>query len=394
MFGKKKEKLESLSADQLDDDALHQLIGQLLVVGFEGNAEEPPPALAEALEAGHVGGVILFRRNVESVEQVSALNARVHELAAGAVATPFVAVDQEGGRVVRLKDPLTPIPPMRALGGLNDARLIADVSEVIATEIAALGFNLNFAPVLDVDSNPLNPIIGDRAFSDNQWTVARVAGAFLLGHHIAGVVPCGKHFPGHGDTEVDSHLDLPVVHHDLARLRQVELSPFQRMILADIPMLMTGHLMVPALDPDYPATLSRKTIRDLLRDQMEYKGVVITDDLEMRAVADRYEIEQMVELGLRAGIDIFLICRTEALWQRAHAHLFKLARENFDDLIRVQRAAERVIDLKHNMLGNHTRPWQPLPRWRDVLGCAEHRAVMQRVAEGVENMEDPTEPVP
>lgn len=381
MFGRKKEELASLTADELDDDALHQLIGQLLVVGFEGNDEQPPQAVADALSAGQVGGVILFRRNIQSVEQVAALNARIHELAAGAVATPFVAVDQEGGRVVRLKEPLTPIPPMRALGDLNDARLIADVSEVIATEIGALGFNLNFAPVLDVDSNPLNPIIGDRAFSDNQWTVARVAGAFLLGHHIAGVIPCGKHFPGHGDTEVDSHEDLPVVHHNLARLKQVELSPFERMVLADIPMLMTAHLMVPALDKDHPSTLSRRTIRELLRGEMEYKGVVITDDLEMRAVADRYQIEEMVELGLRAGVDIFLICRTEALWQRAHAHLFELARQNFDDLVRVQRAAERVIQLKRNMLGNHTRPWRPLPGWREVLGCDAHHAVMARVAE-------------
>lgn len=374
------------------DDELHQLIGQLLLVGFDGADVEPPPALAEALAGGHVGGTILFRRNIDSMDQVSALNTRIHQLAEHAPAPPFVAVDQEGGRVVRLKAPLTPIPPMRALGEMGDMRLTADVSETIATEIAALGFNLNFAPVLDVDTNPDNPIIGDRAFSDDPRTVARTAGAFLLGHHIAHVIPCGKHFPGHGDTLLDSHKALPVLEHDRARLDAVELQPFRRMIAAEIPMLMTAHMMVPSLDPAHPSTLSRATIRGLLREQLGFEGVVITDDLEMAAVAAHYEIEEMVELGLRAGVDIFLICRTQALWQRAHAHLFELARQNFDDLIRVQRAAERVLALKHSLLGNLRRPWTPYPGWRELLGCAEHRAIMARIGAQSDTPDaDPTE---
>ena len=378
--------------DDLTDDELHQLIGQLLLVGFEGANVEPPPAIAEALAGGHIGGTILFRRNISSVEQVSALNTRIHQLAENALAAPFVAVDQEGGRVVRLKDPLTPIPPMRKLGDMGDMRLTADVSEVIATEVAALGFNLNFAPVLDVDTNPKNPIIGDRAFSDDPAAVARTAGAFLLGHHIANVIPCGKHFPGHGDTLLDSHKALPVLEHERARLDALEFQPFRRMIAAEIPMLMTAHMMVPILDPEHPSTLSRATIRGLLREELGYQGVVITDDLEMAAVAAHYEIEEMVELGLRAGIDIFLICRTEALWQRAHAHLFELARKNFDDLIRVQRAAERVLALKYSLLGNLRRPWTPYPGWQELLGCAEHREIMARIAQDTDAPNvDPTE---
>jgi beta-N-acetylhexosaminidase len=376
----------------LSDDALRRLIGQLLVVGFDGSGDEPPEAVARALSDGHIGGVILFRRNIESVDQVSALNSRIHQLGAASPAAPFVAVDQEGGRVVRLKDPLTPIPPMRALGDMADARLTADVSEVIATEIGALGFNLNFSPVLDVDTNPLNPIIGDRAFADDPAAVARTAGAFLLGHHIAGVIPCGKHFPGHGDTLLDSHKAMPVLEHDLERLDRFELEPFRRMVDAEIPMLMTAHMMVPALDAEHPSTLSKPTIRGLLRDRLGYGGVVITDDLEMRAVADRYAIDEMVELGLRAGIDIFLICRTQAKWQRAHERLFELARANFDDLVRVQRAAERVVSLKRGLLGNRRRPWAPHPGWRDLLGSPEHRATMARVAWNRDQpAEDPTE---
>ncbi|MFW5968101.1 MAG: glycoside hydrolase family 3 N-terminal domain-containing protein, partial [Persicimonas sp.] len=197
------------SLDDLSERDIREAAGQCLVVGFEGAEEEPPKGVADALEQGDVGGVILFRRNVDTVEQVCSLNEHIHRLAAEAPEAPFVAVDQEGGRVVRLEEPLTLIPPMRAVGESGDQRLISEISEVIATEIGALGFNLNFAPVLDVDTNPMNPVIGDRAFSDTPETVARAAGAYLLGHHTAGVLPCGKHFPGHGDTLVDSHEDLP-----------------------------------------------------------------------------------------------------------------------------------------------------------------------------------------
>ncbi|WP_162687629.1 beta-N-acetylhexosaminidase [Bradymonas sediminis] len=380
------------TTDDPTDAELYALIGQLLLVGFEGADTDPPPAIADALARGDIGGTILFRRNITSVEQVSALNTRIHQLSENAVAAPFVAVDQEGGRVVRLKDPLTPIPPMRAVGDMADLRLTADVSEVIATEIAALGFNLNFAPVLDVDTNPENPIIGDRAFSNDPAIVTRTAGAFLIGHHIAQVIPCGKHFPGHGDTLVDSHIALPVLEHDRARLDAVELQPFRRMASANIPMLMTAHMMVPCLDPEHPSTLSRATIRGLLRDELGYEGVVITDDLEMAAVAAHYEIEEMVELGLRAGIDIFLICRSEDIWQRARKHLFALARNNFDDLIRVQRAAERVLALKESLLGPKRRPWTPYPGWQKLLGCEEHRETMARIEQQASGpSEDPTE---
>ena len=376
----------------LSDTDIRDAIGQLLVVGFQGASDEPPEAVAEALSAGRIGGVILFRRNVDSVEQVCALNERVHQLAADAPEAPFVAVDQEGGRVVRLKDPLTPIPPMRAVGDSPDQHLIADVSEVIATEVGALGFNLNFAPVLDVDTNPLNPIIGDRAFGNTPERVIRAAGAFLLGHHTAGVIPCGKHFPGHGDTLLDSHKDLPTLKHDMERMHRVELEPFRRAIGAGIPMLMTAHMLLPALDAEHPATLSQAVIDGLLRKEMGYDGVVITDDLEMSAVSERYDIDEMVTLGLRAGIDIFLICHTEDKWQQAYETLYELATSNDEDREQVLRAAGRVRRLKRTMLGNQKRPWQPYPGWRELLGCEEHRQTMANVEWDADQTRiDPTE---
>lgn len=372
------------------DETLRQAIGQLFVIGFRGNEIEPPGEVADALRTGEVGGVILFRRNVKDVDQVATLNAAVHEAAVDAVAPPFVALDQEGGRVVRIKDPLTPIPPMRRVGATGDYQLAADVSEVIATEVAALGFNLNFAPVLDVDTNPDNPVIGDRSFSRDPAVVARMGGAFLLGHLAAGVVPCGKHFPGHGDTDTDSHLELPVLNHEPERFEEVELVPFQRTFAADIPMIMTAHVLVPALDTVHPATLSHAVMHRLLREELGYDGVVITDDLEMNAVAEKYTPAQMVELGLRAGVDIFLICHEFQKFRDAHDHLLSLARSNELDRQRVFESANRVMRLKDGLLSSWPRPWVPVPGWHEVLGCEQHRSTMARVGDASFEGNDPT----
>jgi beta-N-acetylhexosaminidase len=370
---------------------LRQAVGQLLLVGFQGAESSPPEAITEALSDGEIGGVILFRRNVADVDQVATLNQALHGAAAGAVAPPFIAVDQEGGRVVRLREPLTPLPTMRAAGQKHDPNLIVRLSEVIATELSALGFNLNFAPVLDVDTNPDNPVIGDRAFDTTPERVARLGGAFLIGHLMAGVAPCGKHFPGHGDTLVDSHLGLPKLMHDMERLDKIELLPFRMAIQAGIPMLMTAHILLPILDAFHPATMSRHIIGDLLRTQMRYDGIVITDCLEMKAVADRYEIEEMVELCLMAGVDIFLICHTEDKWRRAHRHLVALGERDEQARARIYESAARVVKLKTDFWGNLPRPWQPLDGWNEVLGCEEHRQVVAMVDGGYTHGVDPTE---
>lgn len=366
---------------------VRQAAGQLLCVGFQGT-KELPAALSSALAAGRVGGTILFRRNVETPAQVAALTAQIHQAASHAIAAPFVAVDQEGGRVARLREPLTLIPPMRTLGSRNDAKLTSDISEMMATELSALGFNLNFAPVLDVDTNPDNPVIGDRAFSSDPEVVAKMGGAFIIGHQISGVIPCGKHFPGHGDTDTDSHLELPVLNHDGVRFEAVELVPFKKLIAHEIPMLMTAHIQVPALDTVHPATLSHAVMTRLLRDELRYDGVVVTDDLEMKAVADRYEVEEMIELGLRAGVDLFLICHTQAKWERAFEHLIRLC-QNPHDRARILESANRVMRLKGSYLGSWPRPWTP-GDFESVLGSKSHQQLVARLGSPEAGV-DPTE---
>jgi len=265
---------------------------------------------------------------------------------------------------------------MLRVGQCKDTDLAARVGEVIASELAALGFNLNFAPVLDIWTNPDNQVIGDRAFGTTPEQVSAMAGALTVGHYTAGVCPCGKHFPGHGDTLADSHYELPVLAHDPQELRQRELLPFRRAIAAGIPMIMTAHILIPALDTVHPITLSQAGVRRMLRQEMGYKGVVISDDLEMKAIADRYEIEEVVALGLAAGIDIFLICHTEALWKRAHAALVDLGQTQPWAAQAIKEAAQRVRQLKTNYLP--AQPYKP-GDLTSQLNTPEHRAVMELI---------------
>jgi len=282
---------------------LDQRIGQLLFVGIPGPTLEP--ATRDGLEQLHVGAVILFRRNVGTPAAVAALTAQLHALPS----RPLVAIDHEGGRVMRLGPPFTQFPPAAAIGRTGDADVAYRVGRAMAAELASVGIDMSFAPVLDVHSNPANPIIGDRAYASDPAVVAAMGIATMRGLHDGGVIACGKHFPGHGDTERDSHLELPIVRRGRDVLEHTELAPFRAAIAAGVPMLMTAHVLYPALDPDHPATLSRAILTDLLRHQLGFAGVIASDDLEMRAIADHQSIGAAAVNSLRAGADALLVCQ-------------------------------------------------------------------------------------
>jgi beta-N-acetylhexosaminidase len=301
---------------------LAQLCGQLVVGGFEGPSLTP--TFARALSEGRRGGAILFKRNLPDFETTLAVCQAVCSAAAPGL-PPFLGVDQEGGRVTRLPSPFLTLPPMRVLGELGDLDLARRAARAVATELSAAGFNLNFAPVLDVDSNPDNPIIGDRSFGRDPRTVMRAGVAFLQGLQDKNVLACGKHFPGHGDTSVDSHVDLPVIAHHRARLEQIELPPFRAASGAGIASLMTAHVVCEALDPGVPATLSRAICASLLRAEIGFDGVLFSDDLEMAAVAARYPIEESAVEAVWAGCDALLVCKSEELQDRAVEALVKKA---------------------------------------------------------------------
>lgn len=279
--------------------------GQLLFAGFEGLGV--PDDLGTLIEQGRIGGVVLFTRNIDSPEQMRALVDDLHARAPSD--TPLtVAIDQEGGRVQRCRAPWTEWPPMRRLGDADDEIHTGAVARALACELADLRIDLDFAPCVDLDDGPSESIIGDRSFARTPEVVARHAVAFVLAMQEAGVAACAKHFPGHGSTRVDSHFELPRLDSTREQLLSDELVPFASATRAGVSSIMTAHLLLPELDPEFPSTLS-PSVLELLRGDLDYDGLVFGDDLEMKAIADHFSPEQIARRALEAGVDSLLVCR-------------------------------------------------------------------------------------
>lgn len=297
-----------------------------LIIGFDGTTL--PPRVAALAARGALAGVVLFARNIASAAQLRALVAEVVAAFAASpdAAPPLIAVDQEGGPVQRLKPPLIPevavVPPMREAAAVLDPTAMRALGTVMGDDLRAFGFNVDFAPVLDVDTNPANPIIGARAFGATPDAVIRHGLAFADGLAAAGVLACAKHFPGHGDTHLDSHTHSPRVTHDRARLDAIELAPFRAAVAHDIPMIMTAHVVYDALDPAAIATTSVPIVRGLLRDAWGYDGLVITDDLDMAAATAPFADAQALAAALDAAdVDLALVCRDLDRAEALAAHL-------------------------------------------------------------------------
>jgi beta-N-acetylhexosaminidase len=292
----------------------------------------------------------------------------------------LIAVDHEGGPVQRVRAPATVWPAMQAHDRFAppDDEVIAErVGRAIGDELRALGFDVDFAPVLDVHTNPANPIIGDRAFGVDAEAVARRALAFARGLDAAGVLACGKHFPGHGDTETDSHLELPRIDHGWDRLERVELLPFRRAAAAGLPLIMTAHVVFAALDPGRPATLSEQVVTGVLRERLGYRGVIVSDDLDMRAIAGHMGVDVAAVAAVRAGCDVLLLCNNEDNQAAAEAALIREAERDSELRRKVGEAAHRVRELKKTLMANRAR--RPAAS-RDVIGSAEHRRLADRLA--------------
>ncbi len=318
------------------------LAGQVLVAGFAGT--DAPAELLRPEAGGELAGVILFKRNLGTMHQIATLIAQLAE-SAPTDRPLLVAVDQEGGRVARLGSPVLRLPPMRKLAGLGDPALSERAATLLGRQLRALGFTMDFAPVLDVDTNPANPVIGDRSFGATPAQVIEQAFAFARGLMAGGVLACGKHFPGHGDTELDSHLALPRLSHARARLDAIELAPF-RAARGVLPALMTAHVVFDALRPDVPATLAREVISELLRGELGYDGLIVSDDLEMKAIADHYGIEQAACLAIEAGCDTLLVCSRLDWLSRAREALAERAAREPVFKRRLEDAAERSLAVR------------------------------------------------
>lgn len=341
----------------------------MLMVGFDGLAVGDE--LRDYIATGPPAGVVLFGRNVSTTKQVAALTREIRALWPQDSPAPLFAVDQEGGRVRRLRGPATPEvspwPSMRELAAAADVEATRRIAEVSGAQLASLGFNLNFAPVLDIDSNPDNPVIGARAFGPDGESVARLALAYAQGLQARGVLACGKHFPGHGDTDLDSHLALPRIAHDLQRLQALELVPFRHAVASQtLHCFMTAHIVFEALDATTPATLSPHVIPRLLRDELGFDGVVVSDDLDMAAIQDHYSPEEVAAGGIAADVDLFLVCHN---LPKARAIREALAGV---EPSRLARSTERLQNLRRRARDNAARPWSG-----DLPMRAEGRAIAQ-----------------
>jgi beta-N-acetylhexosaminidase len=313
------------------------IAGALIIGGFPGTALPEP--FERALREGRRGGAILFKQNVQGGPlQVAALARALH---AAAPAPLLVGVDQEGGRVARLGEPLLRVPPMQTIASWGDAALAERIAGVVGTELAALGFTIDFAPVADVNTRATNPVIGDRAFGGDPETCARFGAAWIRGLQSVGLLACAKHFPGHGDTTLDSHVDLPSVDHPRERLEAVELVPFRAAVRADVAAMMTAHVVYPALDSRAPATLSRAACTDL-RDAIGFRGMLVSDDLEMQAIAARWSIEDAAVSAIAAGCDALLVCFNHEKQERAVDALAREAERSPAFRARCEEARARV----------------------------------------------------
>lgn len=323
-----------------------------------------PTEILTAVRRGEIGAFCLFRyKNVASPTQLRELTQSLHQAAQeGGQLSPLIAIDQEGGQLIAITGGATELPGNMALGATRSPELAASAGRLLGRELLAMGLNMNLTPSLDVNINPDNPVIGIRAFGDDPSLVTELGVAFIGGIQSTGVLAAAKHFPGHGDTANDPHLGLPAVSHSLAHIRDVELKPFVAAIEANVAAVLTAHIMVPALDEHNPATLSPRIMDQLLRRELKFDGLIITDAMDMNAVS-HYGADESIIRALQAGVDLILMGHLDnqlALINRMQS----LTRSA--SLRRIEYARRRVPQIRPSLA---------------VVGCAEHQHIAQTIAD-------------
>lgn len=326
-----------------------QMLGQKLIFGFHG--ETMPEEFIRLLREYKIGNVILFLRNVKSADQLRKLCAEIQSVILEETGYPaFIVIDQEGGMVSRLPQDAVNVPGAMALAATGDPENARKSSEITVRQLRGLGPNFNMAPVLDVNSNPQNPVIGVRSFGDDPESVAAFGAAAIHPYESSGVLCCGKHFPGHGDTAVDSHLGLPRVDKTLEELEQVELVPFRRAVQAGIPAIMISHVLFPRLEEkEVPCTMSRRIVTGLLKEKMGYSGLILTDCMEMGAIRDFYGTPEGTVAAIRAGVDLAEISSTLSLeWEAARA-VNQAAEQGELDLEEIRASVKKILAYKKRL---------------------------------------------
>lgn len=331
---------------KIDNLTLEEKVGQMLMFAFNGTTYNKQ--IDTFINEFKLGGVIYFKKNIENIHQTAFLNKQISDK----VSIPlFKAIDQEGGPVLRFTEEVTPLPGAMALAAAN-----ADIYEIckrVGLDLKKIGFNMNFAPVGDINNNPLNPVINSRAYSDKAEIVENCVVQAFKGFQKAKLLSTIKHFPGHGDTSVDSHVGLPVVDKSLEDILELELKPFKKAIYEGIDGVMVSHVLYKQIDNKYPSTLSRKIITNLLKDKLGFKGLIVTDSLTMGAIWKKYSIEEIIKLGINAGNDILCFCGKALIEeQREIVNTFiKLVNSNEISMDRINESVQKILNYKEKYIG-------------------------------------------
>lgn len=359
---------------------MRELIGQHVLIGVSGYALTSDEK--KFIVENNISGVVLFSRNVSEPKQVWELCSEIQSLRHQTTEkTPlYIAIDMEGGRVARLKAPFTEWPPLKTLGDLDSPTLSFNFARAMGQELKAVGINLDFAPCIDVFSNPKNTVIGDRAISSDPEMVAKHTSALIRGYMKSEIIPCAKHFPGHGDTIIDSHEDLPVENADMERLNSLELIPFKKAFKSRLEMTMTAHIRFPKIDPEWPVTLSEIFLKRILREEMKYRGLIITDDLDMKALASHYDRAMIPVRALQAGADLVLYCNEPESPPRAIEGILKAVSDGQLKKADLENTHKRILAMKKEAILNpDPAPWNQASQW---IGPENHLKLSQAIARG------------
>ncbi|MGZ3773562.1 MAG: beta-N-acetylhexosaminidase [Pseudobdellovibrionaceae bacterium] len=360
--------------------SISHIIGQHFIIGVSGHALTSDEK--KFIVENNIGGVCLFGRNVADPKQVHDLCTEIQSLRHQQIdkAPLFIGIDMEGGRVHRLKSPFTIWPPVRKLGEIDAPTVSFHFANRMGQELKAVGINLDFAPCVDVFTNPANTVIGDRSISSDPEMVAKHASALVRGYIKADVMTCAKHFPGHGNTLIDSHEDLPVEQVNFEKLESCELIPFKKTFKSRVDMVMTSHIKFPQIDPEWPVTLSEIFIKQIIRDEFRYRGLIITDDLGMKAMTKHYSIDEVPVRALKAGVDILLYCNDPEVPPQAYEAVLEATAQGTLNIDALEESYRDILGAKKIRIP-HPDPL-PMSEVSKIIGNPEHLKIAAAIANG------------
>lgn len=341
----KDEILETISNMSLDEK-----IGQLVISGFYGTTLDEN--ILKLIKENKISGVILFNRNVNDSNTLLSLNNSLKESNKNNKLPLFISVDEEGGSVTRMPKDIKRLPTNKYIGSLNNKDLSYKVGEILGEQLSYFGFNMNFAPVLDINSNSNNPVIGDRSFGNNKDIVASLGTSTMKGIQSKNIISVVKHFPGHGDTSVDSHVNLPVVNYNINRLNSFEFVPFKTAIQNGADAVMVGHILLPKIDNKYPSSMSYEIVTNILRKDLEFNGLVVSDDMTMGAITENYSIEEAAVKSINAGVDLLLVCQKYENTENVLKALKEAVLNGTISKERLDNALYNIISIKKKYLLN------------------------------------------